>query len=153
MSESSDRRCSIPTRQRSANCSPWMRRRRRLWSSTTSGVRATKGGITILKDYLQRIRCEFLLAQGRQRTSYLPGHSRIDPGRLILLIDGFLGHFSPTEGLNGQSQKLEFVGREIPAFMQFGPEVFGSRSKPLRGRRGSFGHALPPNFEFRFNYG
>ena len=32
-----------------------------------------QGGITILKDYLQRIRCEFLLAQGRQRTSYLPG--------------------------------------------------------------------------------
>jgi transposase len=31
------------------------------------------GGITILKDYLQRIRCEFLLAHGRQRTTYLPG--------------------------------------------------------------------------------
>ncbi|MGH2788769.1 MAG: helix-turn-helix domain-containing protein [Actinomycetota bacterium] len=31
------------------------------------------GGITILKDYLQKIRCEFLLAHGRQRTSYLPG--------------------------------------------------------------------------------
>jgi transposase len=31
------------------------------------------GGITILKDYLQKIRPEFLLAQGRQRTSYLPG--------------------------------------------------------------------------------
>ncbi|CAN5635996.1 hypothetical protein BH20ACT23_BH20ACT23_02290 [soil metagenome] len=31
------------------------------------------GGITILKDYLQKIRCEFLLAQGRQRMTYLPG--------------------------------------------------------------------------------
>ena len=31
------------------------------------------GGVTILKDYLQKIRCEFLLAQGRQRTTYLPG--------------------------------------------------------------------------------
>lgn len=31
------------------------------------------GGITILKDYLQKIRCEFALAQGRQRTTYLPG--------------------------------------------------------------------------------
>lgn len=31
------------------------------------------GGITILKDYLQKIRPEFLLAQGRQRTTYLPG--------------------------------------------------------------------------------
>jgi transposase len=31
------------------------------------------GGITILKDHLQRVRPEFLLAQGRQRTSYLPG--------------------------------------------------------------------------------
>ena len=31
------------------------------------------GGITILKDYLQKIRPEFLLAHGRQRTSYLPG--------------------------------------------------------------------------------
>jgi transposase len=31
------------------------------------------GGITILKDYLQKIRCEFLLAQGRQRTTYAPG--------------------------------------------------------------------------------
>lgn len=32
-----------------------------------------QGGITILKDHLQKVRCEFLLAQGRQRTSYLPG--------------------------------------------------------------------------------
>jgi transposase len=31
------------------------------------------GGITILKDYLAKIRCEFALAQGRQRTTYLPG--------------------------------------------------------------------------------
>jgi transposase len=31
------------------------------------------GGITILKDYLAKIRCEFLLSQGRQRTTYLPG--------------------------------------------------------------------------------
>ncbi|MDQ4058821.1 MAG: IS21 family transposase [Actinomycetota bacterium] len=31
------------------------------------------GGITILKDYLQRIRSEFLLGQGRQRTTYIPG--------------------------------------------------------------------------------
>jgi transposase len=31
------------------------------------------GGITILKDYLARVRCEFLLAHGRQRTTYLPG--------------------------------------------------------------------------------
>jgi transposase len=31
------------------------------------------GGITILKDYLAKIRCEFLLAEGRQRTTYLPG--------------------------------------------------------------------------------
>jgi transposase len=31
------------------------------------------GGITILKDYLHKTRCEFLLAQGRQRTTYLPG--------------------------------------------------------------------------------
>jgi transposase len=31
------------------------------------------GGITILKDHLQRVRPEFLIAQGRQRTSYLPG--------------------------------------------------------------------------------
>jgi transposase len=31
------------------------------------------GGITILKGYLQRIRPEFSLAQGRQRTTYLPG--------------------------------------------------------------------------------
>lgn len=31
------------------------------------------GGITILKDYLQKIRCEFALAQGRQRTTYVPG--------------------------------------------------------------------------------
>ncbi|MCA1677967.1 MAG: IS21 family transposase [Actinobacteria bacterium] len=31
------------------------------------------GGITILKDYLQKVRCEFLLAHGRQRTTYLPG--------------------------------------------------------------------------------
>lgn len=31
------------------------------------------GGITILKDYLAKIRCEFLLAHGRQRTTYLPG--------------------------------------------------------------------------------
>lgn len=32
-----------------------------------------RGGITILKDHLQRVRPEFLIAQGRQRTSYLPG--------------------------------------------------------------------------------
>jgi transposase len=31
------------------------------------------GGITILKDYVQKIRPEFLLAQGHQRTTYLPG--------------------------------------------------------------------------------
>jgi transposase len=31
------------------------------------------GGITILKDYLQKVRCEFALTQGRQRTTYLPG--------------------------------------------------------------------------------
>lgn len=31
------------------------------------------GGITILKDHLHKVRPEFLLAQGRQRTSYLPG--------------------------------------------------------------------------------
>ena len=32
-----------------------------------------RGGITIFKDHLQRVRPEFLIAQGRQRTSYLPG--------------------------------------------------------------------------------
>lgn len=31
------------------------------------------GGITILKDYLAKIRGEFLLTRGRQRTTYLPG--------------------------------------------------------------------------------
>lgn len=31
------------------------------------------GGITILKDYLAKVRCEFLLAVGHQRTTYLPG--------------------------------------------------------------------------------
>ncbi len=31
------------------------------------------GDSTILKDYLQKVRCEFLLVHGRQRTIYLPG--------------------------------------------------------------------------------
>jgi transposase len=30
-------------------------------------------GITILKDYLAKVRCEFALARGRQRTTYVPG--------------------------------------------------------------------------------
>ena len=39
------------------------------------------GGITILKDYLQEVRPQFLLARTYQRTSYLPGET--EPGGLV----------------------------------------------------------------------
>ena len=50
-------------------------------SASTSGAAGYRGGITILKDHLARVRPGFLAARAYQRTDYRPGRDR--PGRLV----------------------------------------------------------------------